>query len=132
MVNSGTAHIFTRLALSQGSSDAFGNDGLGYIGRIVQGDAQNFTDDDEIILLGSNNTVSHAIIVRYGSIIADRQSDFLKIPSSYDSNTGIYTTRFSSRSKNNIYMETLGRKNVMDFRIENGFSYPTAPPANAY
>jgi len=29
-------------------------------------------------------------------------------------------------------METLGRKSVSDFRIENGFSFPNAPPANTY
>ncbi len=135
MPTSDAASVFSRLALSvrsPDSSDAYGNDSFGYVARALRGDPQNFSQDDEIVLLGRNNAVSHAILVRYGSIIADRQSDFLKIPSDYDSSSGVYTTRFSSRSKNQIFLETVQRKSVSDFRIEHGFSQPFSPPASSF
>ncbi len=78
---------------------------------------------DDIVLLGPDqgtdsgaDRVYHSILMRDDDIIGDTQNAQREIPSSYDSDTGEYTSKMYASSHDDITYYTVMRMSVEDFK----------------
>lgn len=78
---------------------------------------------DDIVLLGPDqgtdsgaDRVYHSILMRDGDIIGDTQNAHRKIPSSYDAETGEYSSKLYESSDDNSIYYTVMRMSVEDFK----------------
>ncbi|MCB1681999.1 MAG: hypothetical protein H6858_00030 [Rhodospirillales bacterium] len=121
---------FQRLAVTVQTPDspkAFRHDAFSYLADKIRDHPYDLVDSDEIIFLGRDGQVGHAIIVRGVTIIADRQIDVLGVDSSYtfSFNQTRYTTKLSAHSPTLLEMSVVGRSKLGDFKAQYGL----APPA---
>ncbi len=111
-------------------SMAFHNDSFSYIAKEIKENPYRFMESDEIVLLGKGQQVGHMILVRGDEILYDRQRGVLRLPSYYDPNLGEYTTKLNAEASNFMKLRVVGRFNLTQFKIDNGFESPAAPASS--
>ena len=86
---------------------------------------------DEIVLLGPDpdgSTVYHSILMRGDDIIGDteRAAPERQMDTTYDPDTGQYTTKMFKSSTEDVTYYTLDRMSVADFREQYGLTQDAA------
>lgn len=107
-----------RLTITDPSSKAaYSTSCHAFTAGVIRDNPDKLPDDAKILLLGKNGEVLHSIITdKNGEILADTERQLRKISTTFNSETGIYSSRIHPNSLEETHYDVIDTVGVGEFR----------------